>query len=165
MELLPAIGLLLIMSATLLLIGRRRGDGSDVRGLRTGGKMFVNLLPLLLLAFTLAGLLRVALPPELIRSWLGAETGLTGIFVGGVCGALVLGGPYAVFPIIAEVYRIGAGIGAAVAMISGWALLGVAQLIMGIAFIGVRFALIRTLIVLAFPFVAGLTVYVLADLV
>ncbi len=42
-------------------------------------------------------------------------------------------------------------------------LMGAAQLIMGIAFIGARFTLIRTRIVLAFPCVAGLTVHFLPD--
>lgn len=159
MELLPATILLFAMCAGLLLVGARRGDGSNGLGLWTGARMFVSLLPLLLLAFTLAGLLQVVVSPELIRSWLGAETGLKGILLAVVCGGLLLGGPYAVFPIMAEIYRSGAGVGAAVAMISGWSLLGVAQLIMGVTFIGFRFTLIRTLIVLALPFLAGAMVH------
>lgn len=159
MELVPAILLLFAMCGVLLLVGGKRRDGSNGAGLWTGARMFISLLPLLVLAFTLAGLLQVVVSPEFIRSWLGEETGWQGVVLAVGCGGIILGGPYAVFPIIAEVYRSGAGLGAAVAMISGWALLGVAQLIMGVTFIGVRFTFIRTLIVLVFPFLAGAMVH------
>jgi len=157
-ELLPAIALLLLMSGTLFLIGVKRGDKSHIQGVWTGGRMFLSLLPLLLLAFTLAGLIQVVVSPELIRSWLGQGSGWQGILLAVACGSLIPGGPYAAFPVIAGVYQAGAGMGAAVAMISGWTLLGVLQVIMGIAFIGVRFTLIRTLIVLALPILAGFIV-------
>lgn len=161
MSFLFAVSLLVIMNGVLFFLGRRRGDGSHLLGIKTGLSMLVRLLPLLFCAFLLAGLLQVTLPPEVIQSWLGDEAGWRGIVVGVLAGSLILGGPYAVFPVIAGVYQAGAGLGTAVAMISGWALLGVAQIIMGISFIGLRFSLLRLLIVASFPFLAGAAVQLL----
>ncbi|MFO8032708.1 MAG: permease [Desulfohalobiaceae bacterium] len=150
-----AFGFLLAMSLGLFFLARKKGDGSHVQGLRQAREMFVGLLPLLLLAFTLAGLLQVAVPPETIQSWLGEESGWKGIVIGTFAGSLILGGPYAAFPVISSIYELGAGLATVVAMITGWALLGMGQLIMGLAFIGLRFTALRTLLVLIFPFLAG----------
>lgn len=150
-----AFGFLLAMTLGLFFLARKKGDGSHVQGLRQARGMFVGLLPLLLLAFLLAGLLQVAVPPETIQSWLGEEAGWKGIVIGTFAGSLILGGPYAAFPVISSIYEMGAGLATAVAMITGWALLGLGQLIMGLAFIGLRFTVLRTLLVLIFPFLAG----------
>lgn len=150
-----ALSFLFIMTLVLLLLARKKGDGSHLAGLRQARDMFVNLIPLLLLAFLLAGLIQVAVPAESIQSWLGDESGWKGIVLGTAAGSLILGGPYAAFPVIASIYELGAGLATVVAMITGWALLGLGQLIMGLAFIGVRFTMLRTLLVLVFPFLAG----------
>lgn len=156
-----AIAFLTAMTGVLLALAWRKGDGSHWRGLRGGARMFWNLIPLLALAFLVSGLLPQALPPEVVHSWLGRESGWRGIVVGTFAGALVMGGPYAVLPIVAGIFRAGAGMGTAVAMITGWALLGLGQVIMGLAFIGVRFTVLRILLVLAFPFAAGAVAYFL----
>lgn len=150
-----AIAFLSVMTAVLLVLAWRKGDQSHLQGLKGGARTLWNMLPLLLLAFLLGGLIQVAVPPELIESWMGDESGLRGMAIGTLAGAAVMGGPYAVLPIIAGIYRAGAGTGTAVAMITGWALLGVGQVIMGLAFIGTRFTLLRILLVLPFPLAAG----------
>jgi uncharacterized membrane protein YraQ (UPF0718 family) len=121
--------------------------------------MFWHLIPLLMLAFLLAGLIQVALPPDVVRSWLGQESGWRGIVIGTFAGAAIMGGPYAAFPIIAGIYEAGAGIGTAVAMVAGWAMLGVGQIVMGLAFIGVRFTIARLALVALFPFATGAAAY------
>jgi uncharacterized membrane protein YraQ (UPF0718 family) len=146
---------LLAMSLGLFFLARKKGDGAHVQGLRQAKGMFISLLPLLLLAFILAGLLQVAVPPQTIQSWLGEESGWKGIVIGTFAGSLILGGPYAAFPVISSIYELGAGLATVVAMITGWALLGLGQFIMGLAFIGFRFTMLRSLLVLIFPFLAG----------
>ena len=154
-----AIIFLAMMTSLLILLAWRKGDDSHIEGLRGGLRMFLNLFPLLVLAFMLAGLLQVALPPEAIRSWLGQESGWRGIIVGTFAGSLIMGGPYAALPIISGVYRAGAGMGTAVAMLAGWAMLGVGQVIIGLALIGVRFTVMRILLVMIFPLAAGAVAY------
>lgn len=154
-----AIAFLAVMTGVLLVLAWRKGDRSHLQGIERGAKLLWNMLPLLLLAFLLGGLIQEAIPPELIRNWLGQESGLRGIGIGTLAGAVVMGGPYAVLPIVASINEAGAGTGTAVAMITGWALLGVGQVIMGLAFIGVRFTVVRIGLVVAFPLVAGTVVW------
>ncbi|WP_366923497.1 permease [Metallumcola ferriviriculae] len=150
-----AFGLLSVLAVVLFAMAYRRKDGSHIKAVNIGGKMLINLLPLLLVAFVVAGMLQVALPPELIQSWLGEEAGYTGILVGGLGGALIPGGPYVSFPIIASIFKAGAGIGTAVAFVSGWAMLGIGQMPFELAIVGPRFMLLRLSLVVLLPFIAG----------
>lgn len=150
-----ALAILSVLAAVLFAIAYRRKDGSHIRAVKTSQKMLVNLLPLLFVAIIVAGMLQVAVPPELIRSWLGDKAGFKGVLVGSVAGALIPGGPYVSFPIIASIFRAGAGLGTAVAFITGWAMLGIGQLPFEIAIMGPRFMLVRISLVLVLPFLAG----------
>ncbi len=148
--------ILFIMAVTLYIIAYRRHDGTHSRGLKKGCKMFVRLIPLLLLAFLLAGLIQVAIPPEVIRSWMGAQSGFRGVCVGSIAGALLAGGPYVAFPVISAIYQSGAGIGATVSLITGWAVIGLGQIPFEATIMGPRFMLVRIATVFITPFAAGL---------
>ncbi|MFW6216770.1 MAG: permease, partial [Desulfohalobiaceae bacterium] len=103
-------GFLLVMTLGLFVLARKKRDGSHMSGLKQAWVMFFSLLPLLLLAFLLAGLLQAAVPPETIQSWLGEEAGWKGVVIGTFAGSLILGGPYAAFPVISSIYELGAGL-------------------------------------------------------
>jgi uncharacterized membrane protein YraQ (UPF0718 family) len=109
-----------------------------------------------LIAFLLAGFMQVVIPPELIKHWLGEEAGLKGIFIGSLGGALIPGGPYIAFPVIAAIFKSGAGLGTAVAFVTGWAMWGVITIMFELAIVGHRFTLLRLGLVLIFPPCAGI---------
>ncbi len=156
-----ALAVLVLMSSALFVYAYKSGDNLHIKGLTAGKKMFIGLIPLLIMAFLVAGLIQVAIPPELIRSWLGEEAGLRGILIGTLAGALIPGGPYVAFPIIAAIYKAGAGVGTAVSIITGWALLGVGQLPFELALIGPRFMAVRLCIVFIVPPVAGIAAQII----
>lgn len=62
-----SISILFVFTAALLVIAYRRGDDTHVRGLRAGRRMLTGVIPLLLFAFLVAGLIQVAIPPEIFR--------------------------------------------------------------------------------------------------
>jgi uncharacterized membrane protein YraQ (UPF0718 family) len=103
----------------------------------------------------IAGLIQVAVPPEVIRTRLGEESGWGGIIFGTIVGALIPAGPYMAFPIIATIFHAGASIGTVVALITSWALLGVGQIPFELALIGPRFMGIRLCTSFLFPPLAG----------
>jgi uncharacterized membrane protein YraQ (UPF0718 family) len=148
---------ILLGSLALLafLIALRRRDGSHKKGLQMGAKVFYSYLPVLVLAFFLAGLLQVALPTNLVRSWLGAESGWRGILVGSFAGWLFAAGPYAVFPIIASMMKSGASIGTVVALSTSWALLSLSKLPYELAILGPRFTLTLKIVTFLMPLLAG----------
>ena len=112
-------------------------------------------------AFAIAGLVPVVVPREFIARWVGAESGVRGVAVGAAAGALTPLGPYAAYPIAAAILRAGAGIGPVVAFATGWGLLAVARMPWEFAFLGPKVALVRILIALPLPLIAGYLAYLL----
>jgi uncharacterized membrane protein YraQ (UPF0718 family) len=116
----------------------------------------VQILPLLIFAFIVAGMVQVLLPQELLSKWVGAESGMRGILIGTVAGALAPGGPYVSFPVAAGLLRSGASVGTMVAFVTGWSLWAVSRLPMEVGILGWKFTLIHIASTFFFPPIAGL---------
>lgn len=144
------------LAAFLLLVGYRRGGGEHVEGLRLALRMTVQILPLLVLSFVVAGMAQALLPREAISKWIGAQSGLRGVLLGALAGGLLPGGPYVILPLLAGLIRAGASVGTAVAFITGWALWSLSRLPAEVGIVGWKFALVRLTSVLLFPPLAGL---------
>lgn len=144
------------LAIILLFIGFYRGQGDHVSGLRITMNMTVEILPLLVFAFIVAGMVQVLIPKELISKWVGEESGMRGILLGTVAGGLSPGGPFVSLPIAAGLMRSGAGIGTMVAYLTGWSLWAVARMPMEVGILGWKFAFIRVVCTFFFPPIAGL---------
>jgi len=149
----------LIMGALaiiLLFIGYSKGEGQHIMGVKSALNMTVEILPLLVFAFIIAGMIQVLLPHETIAKWVGAESGMIGIIIGSVAGGLCPGGPFVSLPIAAGLLRSGAGIGTMVAFLTGWSIWAVSRLPMEVGVLGWRFTLIRLVSTAFFPILAGI---------
>ncbi len=144
------------LAIALLLIGYYRGQGQHIVGVKSALNMTVEILPLLVFAFIVAGMVQVLLPRELISKWVGAESGMRGILIGTIAGGFSPGGPYVSLPIVAGLLRTGAGIGTMVAFLTGWSLWAVSRLPMEIGILGWKFTGIRMACTFFFPPIAGL---------
>jgi len=76
-------------------------------------------------------------------------------------GLLLPGGPYVVFPLIAVLYRAGAGIGPAVTLVTSWATLALISVTFELPFMGWRFTAVRWGLGLIVPLIAGAAAQVL----
>ena len=152
---LPAI-IMAVLAIALLLLAYFRGKGEHVLGIKSALDMTIQILPLLIFAFIVAGMIQVLLPKELISKWVGAESGIRGIIIGTVAGGFSPGGPYVSLPIVAGLLRAGAGVGTMVAFLTGWSLWSIARLPMDVGILGWKFTLIRILTTFFFPPIAGL---------
>ncbi len=152
---------ILSVSALALFLLNWRKNGEHVEGLKQGVIYMLQTLPLIIGAFILAGLIEVLIPTEFVHSWLSAEAGIRGIFLGTIGGMLMAVGPYAAFPIIASVMASGAGLGTVIAAITGWCLLGMSKLPFETAFLGAGFYIRKTLISIPFCLLAGFVAYAL----
>lgn len=144
------------LALALLFIGYYEGQGLHMRGLRTALSMTIEMLPLLVCSFIVAGMVQVLIPRELLSRWVGAESGMRGILIGTVVGGLAPGGPYVSLPIVAGLLRAGAGVGTMVAFLTGWSLWAVSRLPMEVGLLGWRFTLVRIASTFFFPPIAGL---------
>ncbi len=155
---------LAVVAATLLAIALWRGRDLPQAGLLMAGRTLWRNLPILLLGFAIAGLTQVLVPRELISRWLGAQAGARGVLVACLVGGLVPGAPYAVFPLVAGLYKAGAGLGAVVAFVSAWSLWSVSRLPIEMALIEPKAALVRYGITFVVPPLAGLLANAVARL-
>jgi len=134
-----------------------KGWNLPLAGLVQGGRMFWNVAPNLLLGFALAGIVQVLVPTEYVAKILGEDSGLKGILVATVAGALAPGGPYVNVPIVASLYESGAGVGPIAAFLTAWGIIPINRsLVYEIPLLGTQFALARYAASIIFPFVIGI---------
>jgi uncharacterized membrane protein YraQ (UPF0718 family) len=156
--------ILATVAAILLAIAFWQGRDLPQAGLLVAGRTLWRNLPILLLGFAIAGLVQVLVPRELISRWLGDQAGIRGVLLACLVGGLVPGSPYAVFPLVAGLYKAGAGLGAVVGFVSAWSLWSVSRLPIEMALIEPRAALVRYGITFAVPPLAGLLANAVARL-
>jgi len=151
-----AIGIMGGFSAVLFVIACLRKDGSHKRGIKKAGLMLLQMLPVLMVAFLMAGMLQVAIPPRWIQQVMGEGAGIWGILAASAAGGVCAFGPYVFFPLVGSLYAAGAGLGAVVAMVTGWALWGLGRLPYELALAGPWLTLVRYAVSFVFPPLAGL---------
>lgn len=120
-------------------------------------ELLADLLPRLVAAQIVAGLVWVLLPRERLSNMLGGPASNRGLFIATVAGVITPGGPASAFPLLAIAAASGADIGILVSYITSWALLGVQRiLVWDVPFMGVEFSTLRFLVCLPLPVLAGL---------
>ncbi|MGL5361573.1 MAG: hypothetical protein ACRDBH_01740 [Bosea sp. (in: a-proteobacteria)] len=114
--------LLYSIVATMLLVAWRRQDGSARTALDAGLREFIHLLPRLAVGVIGSGFLAKALPQETVTSWLGGDSGLLGITLATIAGALTPGGPVVGYSLGSAALKAGAGLPQVMAYVTGWSL-------------------------------------------
>lgn len=143
-----------ILAVIFVYLGYQKGQ--HIAGLRSAFNMTLEILPLLIFAFIIAGMVQVLLPQELISRWVGQESGMRGILIGTIAGGMAPGGPYVSLPIAAGLLRSGASVGTMVAFLTGWSLWAFSRLPMEVGILGWKFTLVRMASTFIFPPIAGL---------
>ncbi len=145
-----------VLAVALLFIGYQKDQNQHLDGLKIAWTMLIQILPLLICAFVIAGMIQILIPQETINKWVGEESGLRGIFIGTLAGAVTPGGPYVSLPFAAGLIKSGAGIGTMVAFLTAWSLIAVSRLPLEIPILGLKLTLIRLSCTFFFPPIAGL---------
>ncbi len=145
-----------VLAIILVSVGYYKGGGEHVLGLKSAMNMTIQILPLVILAFIVAGMIQTLVSHEFLSKWIGKGSGIRGILIGTVAGSLTPGGPYVSLPIAAGLLRSGASIGTMVAFLTGWSLWAIARLPIEVGIMGWKFTLIRIVSTFFFPPIAGL---------
>jgi uncharacterized membrane protein YraQ (UPF0718 family) len=128
-------------------------------GAKTGLSLIWFILPRLVPALILTGMLQVVIPQESVARYFGRGAGLRAIVMASIAGILTPGGPMVSVPLLVVLANSGMALGPLVAYMTSWSLFGMQRIIAWEApFMGWRFVMIRVVPSLAFPVIAGLLV-------
>ena len=143
-----------LLAIGLLAYGYNKG--LHVEGMNTCFQMLVQVLPVLFFAFMITGMAQALLAPEATARWVGQNSGLRGILVGSVAGALTPGSTLFTLPLMAGLLRSGAAAATIVSFMTSWSVFHVMRLPLEIGFLGWKFTLVRLVSSVLLPLVAGL---------
>lgn len=131
-----------------------------LRSMETGARSLARVSLLLLSGVFLGSFVGTYLPRELVSGLLGSESGFAGILLGTLFGAVMPGGPYVLFPIVAALYSSGAAIPSLIAMIFAWQCISLTRIPTDLGYLaaveGQRLIWLRVLIGFPIPILTGL---------
>ncbi len=148
--------LLYAIVAWLMLTAWRRGDGSLGLSVRTAMHEVLALIPRLFVGVVGSGFIARALPQEQIVGLFGAGSGLLGVTLAALAGALTPGGPVVGFALGSAALKSGAGLPQVMAFVTGWSLYTINRmLIWEIPFMPGWLVKVRVLASLPLPFITA----------
>jgi uncharacterized membrane protein YraQ (UPF0718 family) len=152
----PSTLVLVSLALLLAVIAWVKDPGLPWIGARNGLAMLGFILPRLVPALVLAGLLQVLVPQEVVSRYFGRDAGLRAIVIASIAGVLTPGGPMVSVPLMVALATSGVAMGPLVAYMTSWSLFGMQRIIAWEApLMGWKFVAVRVLPSLAFPVIAG----------
>ncbi|OLC15032.1 MAG: hypothetical protein AUH29_09170 [Candidatus Rokubacteria bacterium 13_1_40CM_69_27] len=152
----PATIVLFVLAATLAVVAYLKDPGLPWIGAHNGFSMLWIVLPRLIPAMLLAGLLQVLVPQETVARYFGRESGLRAIVIAALAGVLTPGGPMVSVPFMVALANSGMALPPLVAYMTSWSLFGIQRIIAWEApLMGWHFVVVRVVSSLVFPVLAG----------
>ena len=148
---------------SMLLVAFLRGSAALAAAMGHAWWLFVGVVPLIALGMLLGGFARELADPKKIAPILGAQSGWLGLVLATALGAVTPGGPFAAFPIVYALFLAGADVGAVIAFLTAWSVIGVHRIVVWeLPLLGPEFVIVRVLTSLPLPVLAGALARVLA---
>jgi uncharacterized membrane protein YraQ (UPF0718 family) len=148
--------ILLVLAALFAVIAYLKDPSLPWLGARNGISLLWFILPRLVPALILAGMLQVVIPQETVARYFGKQSGLWAILMASVAGVITPGGPMVSVPLLVVLANSGMALGPLVAYMTSWSLFGMQRIIAWEApLMGWRFVVVRVVPSLAFPIIAG----------
>lgn len=125
-------------------------------GVRNGLSLLWFIIPRLVPALILAGMIQVVIPQETVARYFGRQSGLTAIVIASAAGVITPGGPMVSMPLLVVLANSGMALGPLVAYMTAWSLFGMQRIIAWEApLMGWHFVAVRTASSFVFPILAG----------
>jgi len=148
---------------SMALVYLTKGGGVLAAALGHAWWLAVGVVPLIALGMMLGGFARELADPNRIAPILGAQSGWLGLILATALGAVTPGGPFAAFPIVYALFLAGADVGAVIAFLTAWSIIGVHRIVVWeLPLLGHEFVIVRVLTSLPLPVLAGALARVLA---
>lgn len=132
------------------------------QALTVGATTFASVLLLIVAVFGLVGLLQVWISRELIVRLLGREGGVKGLLIAALCGTLLIGPAYIIFPLLMSIQKQGARWAVITIVLTSYAV-KLQMIPIEVGFLGWPFSLGRAVITIALAIPTGLLVEALME--
>lgn len=149
------LGMLIITGILGFYAYSQGGIGLVIDALVIAGETLFSIIPILIVAFLLAGLISTLVSKDMASKWLGREAGWKGPFIGAAMGFVVPGGPFFFYPLMATLLKSGANLGTMISFVASKSLWNIARIPIEVAFVGIELTLIRFLVTFWIPILAG----------
>lgn len=154
-DLAVTIALWILVIALALAVARRSKPLLRESG-KGGAIEFATLLPRIAIGVLGSGFIAAALPQNIVGQWLGTSSGVFGIVIAILAGALTPGGPVVGFAIGAAALKGGAGAPQVIAYSTAWALYAFPRLLSyELPIMPPRVVWLRVIASLPLPFLAA----------
>jgi uncharacterized membrane protein YraQ (UPF0718 family) len=124
---------------------------------RRGGELLFSVSPLILAVMGLVGLIQVWVSQDAVARLLGEESGWKALALAAVCGTLLIGPPYVIFPLLMLIRQQGARWAVVVIVLAAYAV-KLPMIPLEVGFLGWPFSLGRSVLTLIFAIPTGLLV-------
>ena len=156
----------LLAAVSMMALAWAEGWDALFAALSQSARLLATVTPMIVEGLFLGGLVKELSDPARIAPILGAESGWRGLVLATALGAATPGGPFAAFPIVYALALAGADIGAVVAYLTAWSVLGLHRLIIWeLPLLGTDFVVARMLASIPLPVLAGFIARLLFQLV
>lgn len=117
--------------------------GKTLTGLKKGARMFLNILPALLLVLALVSVFLYLVPASTLTKWLGKGTGPGGIFFAALLGSISLIPGFIAFPLGAILVRSGVSYQVIAVFITTLMMVGILTLPLEAKYFGWKTSILR----------------------
>ncbi len=147
--------ILYILAVGCLLLSFCKSKQKTKKALKKAWKSFENILPQFLALILLIGMMLTILDAETISKLFGDSSGMWGVLLFAVVGAITLIPGFIAFPLAAALLQSGAGVMQIAAFVSSLMMVGIITMPLEIQTFGKKVAIIRNLSAFAFSFVVA----------
>jgi uncharacterized membrane protein YraQ (UPF0718 family) len=147
--------LLIIITVAALILSFIADKQKTWQGIKKGVKMFLNLMPTILVVLAVVSILLFFLPNELIVKYLGENAGWSGYAIAAVVGSLALIPGFIAYPLSGALVHSGVSYPVIAIFITTLMMVGILTLPIEIKFFGLKTSLMRNLLFLIGALVIG----------
>jgi len=116
----------------------------------------IEMMLILPAVMILLGLFAVWVPNETVVKYLGHASGMRGIILAIILGALPTGPLYIAFPMAAVLLKKGAKRSSIIVFLSAWACIKIPQEMVELQYLGIQFMLLRLILTIVFVIIMGI---------
>ncbi|MBN1861517.1 MAG: permease [Candidatus Thermoplasmatota archaeon] len=144
-------GITIVVAVVLLLFFPAKTDAV----VSTAQEYFIEMMIVLPAVMIIMGLFAVFISDETVVKYLGKTSGIKGIALAIILGALPTGPLYVAFPLAATLVKKGARISNIIVFLSAWACIKLPQELVELQFLGVDFMVSRLILTIIFVIFMG----------